>query len=466
MRFLLIFILILCGCQSLPQKSIESTIQGDQTKAPGWVSAFQTMTTDRATNINILRPRYAHLYYYLSEYDPQNVDSWKNGKEIKKIRTTKGKKIHWEVDRVLINNLDPEKTYQLSMVNRGRNKTIDWRVFKTLPVNNNKTRFILGSCMSDSFAYEHVRSRIWDQMLEKKADFIVLLGDEVYVDDFDFVKRNQATEFDIWTRYIDSFRKIPLFQNRQLIPILAVWDDHDFGTNNSDKTFKSKESAKKIFQAFFGGEPLKNYYEFSRNGVSFSFKGFGQKFIFMDNRYFRDPVNTAPFGQWGKEQHQWFERQISESKSPIWLANGGQFFAKATVVERDNGTKKQVNESFVDDHPKHFKKLLQGLKGLKQPAIFLSGDIHYSEIAKIEKELLGYETYEITSSPIHSFIFRNNDGSESWLNNPRRIVSVKEHNYLVVDFEFNNKIEINVKSFGVKQESPYFEQDLVVDKKL
>ena len=207
---------------------------------------------------------------------------------------------------------------------------------------------------------------------------------------------------------------------------------------------------------------MKGSIDISKNGVSFSFQGFGQKFIFMDNRYFRDPSKTAPFGQWGKAQHQWFEKEIKEAKGPIWLANGGQFFTKATVVTRDDGSKKQLNETFIADHPEHFQKLLKDLKNVQPPVVFLSGDIHYSEIAKIEKDLLGYETFEITSSPIHSFIFRSDSDKESWLDNPRRIVSTKEHNYLVVDSSLGEDLNIKVISKGVKKSSPYFSKKLVV----
>ena len=464
LRFVVLMALFL-GCQQNSKiSSNDFNVKGDFTTSPGWTSVFQTMTSDNETVINILRPRLAKMVYVVEEYVPGKEFKWEKQKTEKVIKTTEGPHIHWKVDRIHVKGLSPNKQYRLNVVNSWRKKAVDWRLFKTLDLNKKQARFIVGSCMSDSHAFEHVRSKIWDRMLTHDADFIMLLGDQVYVDDFDFVKRQKANEFDIWTRYIDSFRKIPLFQNRQLIPILAVWDDHDYGTNNSDKNFKSKKAAKKIFQAFFGGENIKDVYQVSTNGVSFSFNGFGQKFMMMDNRYNREPSKKAAFGQWGKAQHQWFKKQISQSQGPIWLANGGQFFTKATVITKKNGKKKQINETFVDDHPEHFKTLLSDLKTVKQPALFLSGDIHYSEIVGIEKEVLGYQTYEITSSPIHSYIFRSKKGPESWLDNPRRILSVKEHNYVVVESKIDNGVKINAKSFGVGKSAPLFNKDLMVTK--
>ena len=462
MRSLLLVILfVLTACQQ-GQKQGPT---GDFTNAPGWVSVFQTMTSGTETTINILRPHLAKMAYVV---EPETADyqlDWDPKKAVKIIKTTTGPKIHWAVDRIHIKNLQPGTKYRLSVVNTWRKRAVDWRFFTTLDLKKKTSRFIVGSCMSDSHAFEHVRNKIWDQMLTRDAEFIMLLGDEVYVDDFDYVKREQASEFDIWTRYIDSFRKIPLFQNRDLIPILAIWDDHDFGTNNSDKTFKSKKAAEKVFDAFFGGEEIPGVYERSKQGVYFSFKGFGQKFIFMDDRYYKDPKSSADYGQWGQRQHQWLNGQLKSDDGPIWLANGVQFFTKATVVTKKDGKKKQVNETFIDDYPNHFKTLMQDLQKATNPVVFLSGDIHYSEIVGIEKEVLGYPTFEVTSSPLHSYIFRSKGKEESWLDNPRRVISVKEHNYLLVESKVDQgELSFNVKSYGIKQSEPYFEKDLAVKK--
>ncbi len=462
MRFLfVVLICVLAGCQHSPK----TDELGDFTNAPGWVSVFQTMTSDTETTINILRPHLTKMAYVVEVEQPGYKFQWQPSKVEKIVKTTTGPHIHWAVDRIHVKNLKPGTTYRLSVVNTWRKRAIDWRFFKTLDVNKKKSRFVVGSCMSDSHAFEHVRSRIWDQMLTHQPDFLMLLGDEVYVDDFDFVKREKATEFDIWTRYIDSFRKIPLFQNRHLLPILAIWDDHDFGTNNSNKNFKGKKAAEKVFNAFFGGEDIPGVYQRANQGVYFSFNGFGQKFLFMDSRYYREFNGNAAFGQWGKKQHQWLQKQLQDSDRPIWLANGVQFFTKATKVAQKDGSKKQINETFIDDHPVHFRTLMNDLKKSKSPVVFLSGDIHYSEIVGIEKEMLGYQTYEVTSSPLHSYIFRSEGKEESWLDNPRRLVSVKEHNYLLVESEVEDKeLKFDVRSYGVKQSTPYFQKQLKVKK--
>ena len=185
----------------------------------------------------------------------------------------------------------------------------------------------------------------------------------------------------------------------------------------------------------------------------------------MDDRYFRESDKKKKYGQWGKTQHQWFQRQLKGSKTPLWLANGGQFFVKAKFIPLKNGFKKQINESFIDDQASHFKELIKDIKEATQPVVFLSGDSHHSEINPIKEEKIGYKTYEITSSPVHSFIYRNK-GKKEPPQEPSPIVKTKEHNYIVIDSQALGKtMDFEVFSLGVKQKEPFFDKKLKVLKK-
>ncbi|MCB0378057.1 MAG: alkaline phosphatase family protein [Bdellovibrionales bacterium] len=453
MKFFLPFLFILAACAHT-SKMESSGPTGDFTDRSGWVSVFQTATSKNETTINILRPHLTEMKYVVEGLGEQKI-----------IKTIGSSPIHWKIDRIHIKGLKPGQAYKLLVQQKRSGKTIDWREFSSLNLDKKKAQFIVGSCMSDSHAFEHVRGRIWQQMMDQQADFMVLLGDQVYVDDFDFVKRGKATEFDIWTRYIDSFRKIPLFQMRKLIPIYAIWDDHDFGTNNSDRTFPGKKAAEKVFRGFFGSENIPGIYGASPKGVFAYFNGFGQKFIFMDDRYFRNPASQDPYGQWGELQHKWFLKAAQSSQVPIWLANGNQFFADGTFVEQKNGKKKKINESIKSDHPKHYEKIMDDIKKLKVPVAFLAGDVHYSEISKLPKDILGYETYEITSSPIHSYIFRTAPGEQEFLNNKYRWVAAKDHNFMLVASEVvDGGLKVSAKAYGIKQSQPIIDKTFEIQK--
>lgn len=71
------------------------------------------------------------------------------------------------------------------------------------------------------------------------------------------------------------------------------------------------------------------------------------------------------------------------------------------------------------------------------PTIFLSGDRHVSEISRIEKSVLGAETIEVVSSPIHGNVYPNN-----WIDfpNKRQVAGVfGVHNYTMIESTIHKK---------------------------
>ncbi len=39
---------------------------------------------------------------------------------------------------------------------------------------------------------------------------------------------------------------------KKKVPVVGVWDDHDYGINNGDKTFKRKDELREIYLDFIG----------------------------------------------------------------------------------------------------------------------------------------------------------------------------------------------------------------------
>jgi len=308
--------------------------------------------------------------------------------------------------------------------------------------------------MADDMRFNNVVDPIWEKLRSEKPELIFLNGDVVYVDSFDFVERTKATDLDIWQRYIDSFRRIPLYHWHRLTPILATWDDHDFGSNDGDRDFISKKEALRVFRGFFGATQIMNHYEQGPYGVSSVFKAFGQRFFLMDDRTYRQPnkdqKTQEPFGHWGKQQHEWLLTNLKKETMPAWIFNGNQIF---------NGKALGFKEAFEMNHPKHFQSLIEELKQINSPVVFSSGDIHFSEIMRIPKERIGYETYEISSSSMHSFT------GEGWAN-PARIPEMftNEFNFVMIESKSeNNELKLNVESIGLANK-PYFQISLTVKK--
>jgi hypothetical protein len=77
---------------------------------------------------------------------------------------------------------------------------------------------------------------------------------------------------------------------------------------------------------------------------------------------------------------------------------------------------------------------------------FGSGDVHFSEVMEIEAAELGYPTFEIVSSSIHSYTF---PGHENRFSNPRRRASTSSHNFVIFEGIFGeDSIEGTVSAWS------------------
>ncbi|MEQ1876260.1 MAG: hypothetical protein ABL958_06415 [Bdellovibrionia bacterium] len=408
---------------------------------PGYLSIIQGPTSDTETLINVVAPR-------LKKYVYSVVDA--NGFAISVSHyATVTSPTFFSVNKLRVSGLTPGAKYELR-VNDGK-LLVDRRTFSSLNTKNTSPNFALISCMADDRRFDGVIDPMWAKVKAARPEFLIFCGDAIYVDSFEFVDRLKGTEFDLWQRYIDTLRRIPLYHWTEMVPIFATWDDHDFGTNDGDKTFQAKEAAKKLFDAIFGGPELKGVWQPSPSGVANKLTAFGQSFYFMDNRSFRQPnKETTPedYGHWGKEQHAWLLDGLSNDATPAWIVNGNQCF---------NGVNLSFKESFEGNSPKEFSSLMSELSKAKQPVVFASGDVHITEIMRVPKARLGYETYEFTSSSLHSF------AGDGW-DNPMRMTGAysKEFNFLMIRSEpRDGGLKVDTTCIGLA-DRPYFQSSLNV----
>lgn len=412
------------------------------TDSYGYLSILQGPTSKNETLINVFAPRLKKYDYLVFDKNqvPQNVELYES---------LRGPTFY-KIDKLVIRNLNPKGSYTLKIMD---GKTcIDERFFKTLDLDKWDPHFALISCMSDDHRFNSVIDPMWERLRDQEPDFLILSGDQVYVDSFEFVERQKANDYDLWQRYVDSLRRIPLYHWKQLVPVFALWDDHDYGTNDGDRNFISRDSAIKLFQGTYGGLELPGVWEKGPGGICSSLKAFGQVFYFMDDRSFRQPNKNQlfpePYGHWGQMQHEWLIQKLSLDSSPSWIINGNQVF---------NGVTLSYKEAFELNHPKEFIKLIDSLQKLPQPVVFGSGDIHLSEIMRVPKERIGYETFEFTSSSMHSY---KGDGWE----NPMRLQGAycKEHNFMMIrSVNKENTLQIDVTCLSLA-ENPEFEVTLTV----
>ncbi|PIT98991.1 MAG: hypothetical protein COT74_12155 [Bdellovibrionales bacterium CG10_big_fil_rev_8_21_14_0_10_45_34] len=330
--------------------------------------------------------------------------------------------------------LSPSLQYVLEVKSES-GSLIDRRGVRTIDTDKEPARVALASCALD-LAYG-TRELAWKNLAKAKPDVILLMGDNFYVD-IPMPVTSWAPQRLIWGRYMQNRRTQGLYFLDHLIPVLATWDDHDFGKNDTNGQVPWREFVQKEFRRFF---PVLDGDGFSRGpGINFKWSAFGQDFFMMDSRSYRQhslfSFTKSTF--WGNDQTQWLFDSAEENGNTGWILNGLQFFGGYLPRE----------ESFEATSKAELESLLTNLKKKSRKFIFCSGDKHHTEVMKIEKEYLGYSSLELTASGIHQLQLRNPWSTSP---NPRQIAAAGGHeNFMVINIKRQKSTYLDIFSVASK----------------
>jgi alkaline phosphatase D len=291
-------------------------------------------------------------------------------------------------------------------------KIVDQRLVGKGQAEDAKLNIAVGSCMDDHFSESF---KIWDAMARRNPEYLLLIGDNVYADKIDHSGTSIETNPEVlWKRYIDVRLTLPLYFQEKLIPVHALWDDHDYGGNNSGKDYKYKDQSKEIFTAFMAQDLSDDEWE-KGYGVGGLLSLGSFNLYFLDARYFRDPSKDGT--QLGQEQYNWLQTKLKEESTPSLIIEGDQFFGGYHRFE-----------SYEGNHPQEFLRFVDDLKKITTPFVFISGDRHMSEIMQFPRALFGKPSFEITSSPIHAHMFPGNSDENPW----RVVANQEKHNFTMI----------------------------------
>ncbi|MEW5798184.1 MAG: alkaline phosphatase D family protein [Bacteroidota bacterium] len=250
---------------------------------------------------------------------------------------------------------------------------------------------------------------IFSVIAQKNPDLMLWLGDNTYLREIDW-----DTKSGIIHRYTHT-RQTPEMQ-----PLLgaahnyAIWDDHDYGPNNSDRSYHLKNDALETFKLFWGNQ---TYGTDETKGIFSRFMWGDVEFFLLDDRYHRSP-NDAPNDErktmFGKSQLQWLkDALINSSASFKFVVNGNQ-------ILNPNGLYYEALPQF----PHEYSDLISYIKKNKiSGVIFLSGDRHHTELI-LHNDTTFYPLYEFTSSPLTSGLntMKQKEGSPTKeFSNPLRV---------------------------------------------
>jgi alkaline phosphatase D len=257
-----------------------------------------------------------------------------------------------------------------------------------------------GSCAR---VERHPLQPIWGAIHVRKPDLMLWLGDNIYADTLDP---------DILAECYQRQRAVPELQPfLRATPQLAIWDDHDYGLNDSDRTHPGKVEALGVFRRYWANP---GYGLPAAPGVYFSFHYGGVDFFMLDNRYHRDAAalpDQAGKSALGAAQKAWLKAGLRASRAPFKIIASGQPW------NDQKGPGGESWEAFAHERA----ELLAFIREEKiSGVVLLSGDNHIGELTCLpESARGGYDLFEISSSPLAQ------DPSVSWLNY-RKVARIRQ----------------------------------------
>lgn len=350
---------------------------------------------------------------------------------------------HHFTGHLAITGLEPGQHYEYRMM--FDNKAVaDKLSFNTQPLWQWRTdppafTALTGSCL---YINEAIYDRpgtpygghyeILKSMAAIKPDLTVWLGDNLYFREADY-----GSPLDMPLRYQHD-RALPELQKLlQTGQHYAIWDDHDYGPNDSDKSFIFKNESLELFKDYWANP---SYGLPGTPGVFTKVSYNDVDFFLLDDRYYRDHQNmpdTADKAMFGKAQMDWLKNALLSSTASFKIvAAGGQ------MINDEN--KYEGWQSYTAER----KDFLDWLSVTHVNGVmFLSGDRHQSELMRMPRTD-NYPLYELTCSPFTS----GTHNIDSERGNPELVDNtlVGERNYCTLSFSGPLKERVmDVKSFDV-----------------
>ncbi len=254
---------------------------------------------------------------------------------------------------------------------------------------------------------------ILDTINSQDRDLFIYTGDNVYGDAWSW----DSTLPELRQAYAELAQVDGFINLRQSTPMLATWDDHDYGMNDFGREFPYKGFAEELFLEFWR-VPADDDRR-SRPGLytSRTYGPDGQRvqIIMLDTRYFRGGLQRTPergamgmeryvptedrsVSMLGETQWAWFEEALSEPADLRLVISSIQVHADGHGWEAWR-TMPHERERFYETIAR------SGAEGV----VIVSGDRHSSGLY-VRDDVIGYPLYEITSSSLNlSYRDENNE---------------------------------------------------------
>ena len=283
-------------------------------------------------------------------------------------------------------------------------------------------RFAMGSCNyvnetafdrpGQPYGSDH---QIFSAIYQQQPDMMLWLGDNVYLREVDWYSRTG-----ILHRYTHT-RSLP-----ELQPLLAsthhyaVWDDHDYGPDNSDRSFVHKDQTLDAFKLFWGNP---TYGLKPGAGITTMFQWADCDFFLLDDRWFRSPNErvTGDRTMLGQQQLEWLIDALVASRANF------KFVALGNQLLNDSPRFENYIKHFEEERAYLLRRLEE--ENLRN-VVFLTGDRHRTELSLLVTEG-GLEYYDLTVSPFTAGVATPVDGDVNSLRVEGTLLY--QHNFAVLE---------------------------------
>jgi alkaline phosphatase D len=285
----------------------------------------------------------------------------------------------------IADGLLPGSTYNYELYINGEKVHLSYPLqFKSIPQQVPDTfKIAMGSCAVNSHADDV--NIIFSSIVQKHPDAMLWLGDNVYLSNQEC--ESKEAMINAYTNSMSRSQIQPLLGS---VHNYSVWDDHDFGPDNSDSTFFNKKISREVFELFWGNPS----FGINGQGITTALSFPGIDFFLMDNRTMRAPNSQRRRGKpyLGEMQLKWLLENLKKSKADFkFITIGNQILSTGLII----------GETYAK-YGKEHKYLLRKIKEENIEGIFfISGDRHFSELSRKKRNRI-YPLYDLTVSPLTS----------------------------------------------------------------
>lgn len=309
-----------------------------------------------------------------------------------RMATARTRKIDDHTAVVRVDGLRPDTQHTYRVEIDGKEVRVAAPAFKTYPPVGKSSKFQVAFTACAGYAPEH--ERVWRTIGSHDPLALLMLGDNVYIDD---------PEHALTQRFC-YYRRQSRPEWRELVSgrgVYAIWDDHDFG---EDDSFGGPEIGKPAWKqdvwnvftqnwnnpAYGGGK--------EQPGVWFDFHIGDTHFIMLDGRYYREvnertgvkPADGETPSMLGPVQLAWLKDTLGKSKATFKIISSPVPWADGTAPGKSAFDK-------WEGYPGERKAIFDFLAERKiNGVVLLSGDRHRSDARRIDREN-GYALYDFMS---------------------------------------------------------------------